>query len=239
MFDKSHTSSESAVQAGTSKADLIAQTRDMIISCEALAISLDNAGRQIADNLATLRDRDDMSLRQIGKALGKSHTWVKVMLDWRANAFAEACPFAVRSKASREKTKVETRVSSKPTVSTHNPAVVKLGNSQILKSLDGLSQAAQRQIAEAVAGNDEDAQVRAERMKVVHAAAETPKSDTSAPKSVSGDTQQIKKGSAEWLFSEAVYFYKATLSKMDDTTFERAMEMFRARRAERCLKVAA
>ena len=76
-------------------------------------------------------------------------------------------------------------------------------------------------------------------MKEVHAAAKTPKSDTSAPKSVSGDTQQIKKGSAEWLFSEAAYFYKATLSKMDDTTFERAMEMFRARRAERCLKVAA
>lgn len=227
------------MQAGTSKADLIAQTRDMIISCEALAISLDNTGRQIADNLATLRDRDDMSLRQIGKALGKSHTWVKVMLDWRANAFAEACPFAVRSKASREKTKVETRVSSKPTISTHNPAVVKLGNSQILKSLDGPSQAAQQQIAAAVAGNDEDAQVRAERMKEVHAAAKTPKSDTSAPKSVSGDTQQIKKGSAEWLFSEAAYFYKATLSKMDDTTFERAMEMFRARRAERCLKVAA
>ena len=75
-------------------------------------------------------------------------------------------------------------------------------------------------------------------MKEVHAAAKTPKSDTSAPKSVSGDTRQIE-GSAEWLFSEAVYFYKATLSKMDDTTFERAMEIFRARRAERCLKVAA
>ena len=158
------------MQAGTSKADLIAQTRDMIISCEALAISLDNAGRQIADNLATLRDRDDMSLRQIGKELGKSHTWVKVILDWRANAFAEACPFAVRSKASREKTKVETRVSSKPTVSTNNPAVVKLGNSQVLKSLDGFSEAAKQQIA--AAGNDVDAAASAGQRKAENTAAD-------------------------------------------------------------------
>jgi hypothetical protein len=222
---------------GVTKADLLAQTRDMVASYDGVEISQDNTARQIADNFATLQDREHMTLREIGEGVGKSHTWVKVMLDWRAGGFCEARPFAARSKASREKAKLETRVSN----SVAKSAAVKLGNGEVVKSLDGFSEAAKRQIA-AAAGNDVDVEASTQAMKSAHASADAPSSDapTSKSKAASGgDTTQIKRGSQEHWLSEFRIAYKAYFPKMDAATVAKAKAEAAAWQPEQHLKVVA
>src|SRR5271168_126971 len=142
MFDESHTSSESAVQAGTSKADLIRDTRSMVRA-------LDNSTRQIADNLVALQDRHGMSQREIAAEIEKSAAWVNRMLAWRQAGFPEDTPFGGTERRKRESVqRAEHRVAK--------PAGVKLGNGEALKSLDGFSGAAKQQIA-AACRNDVDA----------------------------------------------------------------------------------
>ena len=227
---------------GVSKADLLAQTRDMIASYDGVEVSQDNTARQIADNFATLHDRERMTLREIGEGVGKSHTWVKVMLDWRAGGFCEARPFAARSKASREKAKLETRVSN----SVAKSATVKLGNGEVLKSLDGLSEAAKQQMA-AAAGNDVDVEASTEAMKAAPGSADAPTSEaptseapTSKPEPVSGgDTTLIKRGSQEHWLSEFRIAYKAYFPKMDAATLAKAKLEAAAWQPEQHLKVVA
>jgi len=212
---------ESAAQAGTSKTDLIRDTRCMVVA-------LDSSTRQIADNLAALRDRHSMSQREIAAEIGKSAAWVNRMLTWRQAGFPDDTPFGGAER--REKESVQ-RAEHRAT----KPASVKLGNGEALKSLDGFSEAAKRQIA-AACGDDVGPAASAEAVKAIDAAADA---STSKPTtSTSGGTTQPKKGSPEWLFNEAVYFSDHTLTKMDDVTFARAMAMFNARRDDR-LKVAA
>jgi hypothetical protein len=205
----------------------------MVASYDGVEISQDNTARQIADNFATLQDREHMTLREIGEGVGKSHTWVKVLLDWRAGGFCEARPFAARSKASREKAKLETRVSN----SVAKAAAVKLGNGEVLKSFDGFSEAAKQQIA-AACGNDVDPVVSAEALKAVRAAADA--STSSKPKAASGgDTTQIKRGSQEHWLSEFRIAYKAYFPKMDAATLAKAKAEIAAWQPEQHLKVVA
>jgi hypothetical protein len=213
-----------APSTGASKADLIRDTRSMVTA-------LDCSTRQIADNLATLRDRHGMSQRDIAAEIGKSPAWVNRMLAWRLADFPEDTPFGGTERRERESVqRAEHRQAAKPV------AAVKLGNGEVLKSLDGFSEAAKQKIT-AACGNDVDPAASAEAVKAVHAAADA---STSKPTtSTSGGTTQPQKGSPEWLFNEAVYFSDHTLAKMDDATFVRAMAMFNARRSQRCLKVAA
>ena len=212
---------EFAVQAGTSKADLIRDTRSMVQA-------LDNSTRQIADNLVALRDQHGMSQREIAAEIQKSVAWVNRMLAWRQAGFPEDTPFGGTERRKRETVQRAEHRAAKP-------ASVKLGNGEALKSLDGFSEAAKQQIA-AACGNDVDPAASAEAVKATHAAADA--SPSKPATSTSGGTTQPKKGSPEWLFNEAVYFFDHTLSKMDDVTFARAMAMFNARRDDR-LKVAA
>src|SRR5438067_1054919 len=76
----------------TAKADLIAETQAMVIS-------LNNTIRQVADNLAALRDRHDMTQQEIADALGKKQAWVSTMLKWRDEGLKEETPFGSFSKA--------------------------------------------------------------------------------------------------------------------------------------------
>lgn len=94
MSARTHT--DSPVQAGTSKDDLIAETK-------AMAVALENTARQVADNLATLRDRHGMSQRDLAAAMNKSAGWVNGLLAWREASFSEGGPFGgtVRRKKER------------------------------------------------------------------------------------------------------------------------------------------
>lgn len=209
-----------------SKTDLIAETK-------ALVVSTDNTLRQIADNLARMQKYFCMSQREIAAEIGKSAAWVNRLLAWRNESFPEDTPFGGTARRERERVqRAEHRDEIKPTA-------VKLGNGETLKSLDGFGDAAKRQIAAAVAGDDVDPAASADRRKAENAAAESTESKAKPVGSGSGETTQVKKGSQDWLFNESVWFANHTLSKMDDATWERTMEMFRAGRAERCLKVAA
>jgi len=85
---------------GVSKADLIAETKAMVTS-------INNTSRQIATNLATMRDRHGMTQHDIGNAMGKTQPWVSLMLKWHDVGFIEETPFGSFSKASRERRKME------------------------------------------------------------------------------------------------------------------------------------
>ena len=85
---------------GVSKADLIAETKAMVTS-------INNTSRQIATNLATMRDRHGMTQHDIGNAMGKTQPWVSLMLKWHDDGFIEETPFGSFSKASRERRKME------------------------------------------------------------------------------------------------------------------------------------
>ena len=85
MFTEASTPSKSAPQPGTSKADLIAETKAMVIST-------DNTLRQIADNLASLRDGHHMSQREIAAAVGNEFAWVNRLLSSREEGFSEDTP---------------------------------------------------------------------------------------------------------------------------------------------------
>jgi hypothetical protein len=85
---------------GVSKADLIAETKAMVTS-------INNTSRQIATNLATMRDRHGMTQHDIGNAMGKTQPWVSLMLKWHDDGFIEETPFGSFSKASRERRKTE------------------------------------------------------------------------------------------------------------------------------------
>jgi hypothetical protein len=85
---------------GVSKADLIAETKAMVAS-------INNTSRQVATNLATMRDRHGMTQHDIGNAMGKTQPWVSLMLKWHDDGFIEETPFGSFSKASRERRKME------------------------------------------------------------------------------------------------------------------------------------
>jgi hypothetical protein len=53
------------------------------------------------------------------------------------------------------------------------------------------------------------------------------------PSTGSGETKQVKKGSPEWLYGEAVYFDKHTMASMDEVTHARVMKMFADSHAQR------
>ena len=86
--------------SGVSKSDLIAETKAMVAS-------INNASRQVATNLATMRDRHGMTQHDIGNAMGKTQPWVSLMLKWHDDGFIEETPFGSFSKASRERRKME------------------------------------------------------------------------------------------------------------------------------------
>jgi transcriptional regulator with XRE-family HTH domain len=90
------THSDSPAQAGSSKDDLIAETR-------AMAVSLENTARQVADNLATLRDRHGMSQRDLAAAMKKSPGWVNGLLAWREAGFSEGGPFGGTERRKKER----------------------------------------------------------------------------------------------------------------------------------------
>lgn len=94
------TPSESTAQAVKSKTDLIAETRAMVVS-------VNNSNRQIADNLAVMRDHHGMTQQDIGEAMEKTQAWVSIMLKWRDDGFVEETPFGSFSKASRKRRKAE------------------------------------------------------------------------------------------------------------------------------------
>jgi hypothetical protein len=230
---KAPTRPESVTQP--SKDDLIAATREMIVAYDATEAAQRNSARQIADNLAILRDRERMSQAEIGKRVDKAQQWVSAMLAWRAAGFPGDRPFAAQSKAARDRRNAEVRELQSAYQSTSNRPTVRLSNGEMLKS-DGLSEAARRQIATVVAGNDADPEKSAADRKVD---AERDKPSPTSTSSGSGGTKRPKKDSPEWLFNEAVYFDAHTMAKRDDVTFARVMKMFNDKRVERQQRKAA
>ena len=98
MTVKSH--SAKSPSTGVSKSDLIAETKAMVAS-------INNTSRQVATNLATMRDRHGMTQHDIGNAMGETRPWVSLMLKWHDDGFIEETPFGSFSKASRERRKME------------------------------------------------------------------------------------------------------------------------------------
>ena len=90
------TRSDSPTQAGNAKDALIAETK-------AMAVALENTARQVADNLATLRDRHGMSQRDLAAAMNKSPGWVNGLLAWREAGFSEGGPFGGTARRKKER----------------------------------------------------------------------------------------------------------------------------------------
>jgi hypothetical protein len=101
MFEISPTIRESASQ----EAPLPTSKADLIIATKALVTAINNTSRQVADNLATMRDRHSMSQRDIAAAMGKSQPWVQQMLEWHDGGFKTETPFGPASMATRKRAK--------------------------------------------------------------------------------------------------------------------------------------
>ncbi len=165
--------------------DKTAETAQQVIaSCKAQISAIGSSTKELATDLAKLRDRFGMTQAAIADAVSKKQPWVSHMLAWYDDDFNTDTPFGETSKAARKRAKAR-------------PAKYQATD----KSSSG------------------------------DAGASTSEPSKSKPTtSTSGTTTQPKKGSPEWQFNEAVYFFDHTLSKMDDANFARAMAMFNERR---------
>jgi len=212
----------------------IDRTYELWQAAEKLATQKVETAAKLKEDLTRLLMQAKASVPDF-KAFVEKHTHVSYSTAKRMLCLADGRGEEVRQQE-RERQQRHRAAKAVTTPVTALPTV-RLSNGEALKS-EGLSEAARRQIAAAIAGNDEDPRASAERMKEVHAAAERPTTEppTSEPtpkRAISGRTSQPSKDSPEWLFNEAIYFEKHTMAKMDDATFARVMTMFNAKRAER------
>ena len=90
---------------GTSKDNLISDTRGLIEGYDHTETAQRNTARQIADNLAMLRDQHNMTQTDLGKVFGKAQGWVSGVLAWYEGGFKTDTPFGVSSKAARKRAK--------------------------------------------------------------------------------------------------------------------------------------
>ena len=88
---------------GTSKDNLISDTRGLIEGYNHTETAQRNTARQIADNLAMLRDQHNMTQTDLGKVFGKAQGWVSQMLAWYDADFPAQGPFAAAHKRARKK----------------------------------------------------------------------------------------------------------------------------------------
>jgi hypothetical protein len=93
---------ESNVQPASSNAETAQQ---VITSCKAQISAIGSSTKELATDLAKLRDRFGMTQAAIAEAVGKKQPWVSHMLGWYDDDFKTDTPFGETSKAARKRAK--------------------------------------------------------------------------------------------------------------------------------------
>jgi hypothetical protein len=93
---------ESAAQAASSTTETAQQ---VITSCKAQISAIGSSTKELATDLAKLRDRFGMTQAAIAEAVGKKQPWVSHMLGWYDDDFKTDTPFGETSKAARKRAK--------------------------------------------------------------------------------------------------------------------------------------
>ena len=97
---------ESAAQAASSTTETAQQ---VITSCKAQISAIGSSSKQLASDLAKLRDRFGLTQAAIADAVRKKQPWVSHMLDWYDADFKTDTPFGETSKAARQRKAARTK----------------------------------------------------------------------------------------------------------------------------------